>query len=793
MFYPKRICGYFIFLALVLFTTNICTAQNEKDSLLAVLKTTKVDTIKVKILHRLYVVTDSVSYSRAALDIALTSRYKRGMALAYLDIGRHYYFDGKPEVSLGYLVKCVKAAEELGEKRILINAYRYIGYIYRPDDPYIAEDYYNKSLKLARETKEELLASYALSGLGNIYEMIFDVTSASNKKALQYYLESLQIRERLGSNDEIAASLNETSRMYDVLGFHDKTLELRLRGLEVAEKAGSAENIEYLCNVLGNEYSVRLHEYKKGLAYHLRAYATAKTQKNNLEVSYDIDKGLAYDYYKLGDINKSVEFYQYAISLNDSMKSEGTKHDYNLSGLKHGLEQELEKEKLLLKDTEISKEKAEAATQATLRNASLVVFGIILIMAIIVLRGYRLQQKSNGELAIKNKEIENAYKVLAISENQFKLITETINDVFYLFNIKEKRYEYISPNCNNLLGLTQEWIYEHNTMKGVVYYEDLQMVKDANLKVDSGHAYEIEYRIVVNDEIKWVAEKSSPIFDEKGVLVRNSGICRDITRRKANEQIIEQKNKDIRDSILYARTIQNAILVPKNDIEKDLKDFFILSKPKDIVSGDFYFYKETDEGLIVAVADCTGHGVPGGFMSMLGSAYLNEIINNNKGITPARILDKLGKRIIRSLNQNTSYASNKDGMDIALLRFGKDYKTVEFAGAFNPFYLIRNGELQEFAGDKFPIGINISGHTPFTNNLIDLKPGDALYLFTDGYVDQFGGPEIKKFMKKQMKELLVNISDKKMDEQEKIMDKTYEDWKGEQMQIDDVMVMGIRI
>ena len=425
-------------------------------------------------------------------------------------------------------------------------------------------------------------------------------------------------------------------------------------------------------------------------------------------------------------------------------------------------------------------------------DTSFVVFCFILLLAIILFRGNRLKQISNRELAIKNRKLEIAYRVLAASESKFKLITETIDDVFYLFNIVEKKYEYISPNCINLFGLSQEWIYQHNTSKSVVYKEDLPMVIEANQKVDSGHAYEIEYRVVVNGKTKWVAEKSSPIYDEKGNLVRNSGICRDVTQKKTNEEIIRMKNKDIKDSILYASTIQNAILVPKEKIAEKLGNFFILSKPKDIVSGDFYFYRETGSGFVIAIADCTGHGVPGGFMSMLGSAYLNEILNTYNAISPAQTLNELRKRVIKSLNQNTTYSSNKDGMDIALLRFDNNNTYVEYAGAFNPLYIIRKGKLKEYPADKYPIGIDFDPEQHrFTNNEIELQKGDMLYLFSDGYTDQFGGLNNKKFAKTRLKELFLSIQEKNMAEQEKILDKTFEDWKGAREQIDDVMVMGI--
>ena len=454
---------------------------------------------------------------------------------------------------------------------------------------------------------------------------------------------------------------------------------------------------------------------------------------------------------------------------------------------------QLDKQKQLLKDSEILKEKAKAEKQTAILNASLIASGLILILVIIVFRGNRQKQKSNQELDEKNKKLEEAYDTLSLSESNFKQITETINDVFYLYNIVKKKYEYISPNCHEILGLEQQYFYDGHSSKVVVHKDDLASVIAANVKIDAGTPYDIEYRIVINNNIRWIAEKSSPIYDANGNLVRNSGICRDITKRKSNEDKIRKKNKDITDSILYAKTIQDAMLVPKDEIGKKLHDFFILSKPKEIVSGDFYFYKETKNGIYIAVADCTGHGVPAGFMSMIGNAFLNEIINEHSSISPAKILDQLRDLIINSLHQKNDIQS-KDGMDIALLCLDLEHNTVQFAGALNSLYIVREGGLKEIKADLFPVGINFANNkVPFTNHKLQIHKGDSLYIFSDGYSDQFGGPAGRKFLKKQMQLLFLNMQGKKMNEQENILHQTFVNWKGSLDQVDDVLVMGIRI
>jgi serine phosphatase RsbU (regulator of sigma subunit) len=788
-FLPRAIIVF-----LLVFGHTVSAAQNETDSLKLIYVLNSSDSTKIQILHQLYALTDSVGYASQGLELSKKINDRRGIATHSLDIGRSYYFGGQQDIAMEYLISAVQIAEELDEKKILCSAYRYIGYIYRPHDSYTAESYYKKSLKMAEELGDEIAASHALSALGNIYEGIFGGPSENNKIALAFYLRSLEIRERKGTLAEIAASLNETSRIYDLLGYYDKGLELRIKGLEIAEQSGSTENVVYFCNVLGNEYSLRLGDVNKGLEYQLKAYDVGKTLNNNYEIMFDITKGIAYSYYTLGDFKKSSEFFNESIVLNDSIRSTASRYDYNLSMIKHDLESEVERQKLLLKDSEILKNKAETDKQTALRNAFLIGFALVLILILFVIRKNKERNKLNKELQQKNEKIEETNHTLAISEKKLKLITETIDDVFYLYNIREQKYEYVSPNSKELVGDEPDFFYRGGSMKHRAVKEDLPLLRKANEKVDSGLPYEIEYRLSFNNEVIWIEEKSSPIFDEHHVLVRNSGILRNITSRKIMEEVLRKKNSDITDSILYARHIQKAILVPKDEIAKTLSDFFILAKPKDIVSGDFYFYKRTEKGLVVVVSDCTGHGVPAGFMSMMGTAFLNEIITDSEIINPARILDQLRKMIIDTLNKNSAGLRNRDGMDIALLYLDNELSEAQFAGAYNSLYVVQNQELKEIKANKFPIGIHVSDELkPFTNNTFRLQKGDSIYLGTDGFADQFGGPKGKKFMKKRMQALLLSMQEKQMTDQEKILDQAFNNWRGDHEQVDDVMIFGLRV
>jgi serine phosphatase RsbU (regulator of sigma subunit) len=265
-----------------------------------------------------------------------------------------------------------------------------------------------------------------------------------------------------------------------------------------------------------------------------------------------------------------------------------------------------------------------------------------------------------------------------------------------------------------------------------------------------------------------------------------------------NIELARQK-REITDSIRYAQRIQNAVLPSVKNIEKKVPEYFILLKPRDIVSGDFYWLSDTGTKIIIVAADCTGHGVPGAFMSMLGISCLNQIVNENKITEPDLILEKLREDVIRSLKQTGREGEQKDGMDMALCVVDFDNLTMEFAGAQNPLYLIRGNELIETKADRMPVAY-YEQMTKFTSRTIQLNQGDCFYMFSDGYADQFGGPQGKKFKYKALKELLVNIKEKPMSEQKEILEKTIQDWatgsgtEGTYFdQVDDILVVGIRI
>ncbi len=259
------------------------------------------------------------------------------------------------------------------------------------------------------------------------------------------------------------------------------------------------------------------------------------------------------------------------------------------------------------------------------------------------------------------------------------------------------------------------------------------------------------------------------------------------------DQIFQQK-EEITSSIEYASRIQTALLPPDELFKTLLPESFIFFRPRDIVSGDYYWLNKKEYKIISVTADCTGHGVPGAFMSMLGVSFLNEIVN----IRPAdelhanEILGELRDLVISSLRQTGKEGESRDGMDMTICIIDTNTFEMEFAGAYNPLYLIRKGELIEYKPDKSPIGIHVKTLKEFTNHEIKLEEGDMLYTFSDGYADQFGGPQNQKFRRKTFKELLLEIHTLDMAEQKRILAERHDEWKAGYAQVDDILVSGIR-
>lgn len=304
----------------------------------------------------------------------------------------------------------------------------------------------------------------------------------------------------------------------------------------------------------------------------------------------------------------------------------------------------------------------------------------------------------------------------------------------------------------------------------------------------------------VKERTKTIEEQKEVLKQQRDDLVRyNEEILQQKEEIEAQRDEIEtqrdqifKQNDEITKSITYARRIQSAVMPSNELLGSIIGKYFLLFRPRDIVSGDFYWMSESDGIVLVAASDCTGHGVPGAFMSMMGVSFLNDIVNVAGIVRPDLILNELRQKIKANFRQTHGETEARDGMDIAICAFNFREKKLLFAGAYNPMYLVRKGQLTEYKGDKMPAGAHLK-EVKFSLHEIDLERGDNIYIFSDGYVDQFGGDEGKKFMAKPFKDLLMSVYGKSMPEQQMVLEDTLDKWQAALDQVDDILVIGICI
>lgn len=406
---------------------------------------------------------------------------------------------------------------------------------------------------------------------------------------------------------------------------------------------------------------------------------------------------------------------------------------------------------------------------------------------------------------LDNKQFDKALKTAKIAEE----MNEREGDV----SLKIENYANLKNIYRHLGNATEALRYAdlYLNLKDTFYYKtNVKAISELQDK------YESEKK---EQEIKWLQlEKKST--DEKNeaehkkrnvillsvisftlmVIVFASVLYKRFQQSNRQKRIIEEqkklvdeKQKEIIDSINYALTIQEAMIPAEHEIVSSFPEALVMFRPKDIVSGDFYWHTHEGGYKFVILADCTGHGVPGAFMSLMGISYLSEIINENKITDTAQILDQLRSKVIASLNKTSKSNSKRDGMDMIVLRFDERTSSLQFSGANNDVYLIHSGLMKELKGDKMPVGLHSGEMNSFTSKEIGYLPGTLVFATTDGLPDQFGGPKQKKFMYRRLENILMELHEQPLANMKHVLEKEFTEWKGHLEQVDDVTCIGLRL
>ncbi len=406
-------------------------------------------------------------------------------------------------------------------------------------------------------------------------------------------------------------------------------------------------------------------------------------------------------------------------------------------------------------------------------------------------------QQNNEELRTLNEDIIIQKNIISNNNKQLEILLNNLPAHIFFKNTK---LEYILANKSfrklfadkekTIIGKRDSDFLNQEIAK---IYEDI----DKEIINSKKSKYDITEKHTNLNNIEYYTSTSKIIYtDDNGNVIGIIGIVRDITERflyekklKQSNEIIKKAHKDITNSINYAKTIQQALLISKKLIDNYLNDYFIFNKPKDRISGDFYYVNKIGKDITFAVADCTGHGISGGFLTMLGITYLHEIVKNKKIDNNGKALDILRERFKNTFKEFGS--NNNNGLDIALCSIDTETNILQYAGAYNPLVIIRNNELIEYKATRNPIGF-YPKERKFKNNIIKLQNNDLIYIFSDGFQDQFGEQENKKFSSRKFKELLININNLPIEEQENKLNNIFMKWKGKNNQTDDILIFGMK-
>lgn len=679
--------------------------------------------------------------------------------------------------------------------------------------------FHNKALENDQKTGNRKSEALSLNNLGNVY-----LKQSRYTEAVKAYQASLEIRQDINDPKGIASSLNNLGLVYRNQGNLDRALVYYQNALKIFEQANDKVGLANALNNIGIVYRNNSNQ-ERSLESFLKALALFQSLGNNLGEANTLNN-IGNIYYQQENYNKALEFYQKGLELSERIDNKGAAAGQysNIGGVYLALGDTVKAlkntEKALVLQKEIRDDKGQIST---LNN----------------LGAYYLEtkdlDKSLGYFLAAEK-IENR-----LGQHVYSTITLTsISDIYLAKKQPKRGLEYLKKGLVEAkeYGSTEDQINVFDKLanayaelgkfeKSYEYQQRAKTVKDSLDKVVSSREL-AEMQIKFETEQKQreieLLSKEKEVQDlriTKQITLRNMIIAVTVlaiilllliysryrTNKKANEALdrknreieqqkktVEEKNTEITSSIEYAKRIQDAVMPNLNEIKKALPQSFVYYKPKEIVSGDFYWYSTNKDEVFIAAVDCTGHGVPGAFMSMIGNDHLNQIVNLEKRTKPDEILNRLHHEIQVTLKQKHGVTDNHDGMDIALCAINQKANRLLFSSANRYLYLIRNGELQETKGDHFNIGgIMHEDVRHYNLHEFELQPNDTFYIFSDGISDQFGGEKSKKFGYRRLKSLLVDIHQKPMDEQKSIFEKELSAWMGSNDQIDDFLLIGVRV
>lgn len=780
-------------LMLVLFTgfaaTTLFAQQQQVDSLQNLLNTTRgtlADSARIRIAVRtseLLLRIDpvrSLDLSKEALRLSIVIGFNNHLSHIYNNIGTANRLQGKYVKSLSFHNKALENDRKKGNRKAEALSLNNVGNIYLVQGRYKdAVSNYERSLRIRQDINDEVGVASSLNNLGLVYKNQGDLD-----RALAYYQNAYKIFEQIKDRVGFANALNNIGIIYRNNGNRERALLSFVEALKVFQEIGNKVGEANTLNNIGNIY-YQQEKFEQALELYTSSHLISEALGNKNSMAGELSN-IGGVHLILGNKEKALEFTEKALDL----------------------------------QTEIGNDKGQIST---LNN----------------LGAYFLEEMDlNRSLSYftRAEKIERR-----IGDHSYSTITlSSIGEIYSLKDEPQEGLRYLKKALKEArnYGSTEDIIKVYASLSDAyadagdfkLSYDYQQLAVDVRDSLDrvvnARDLAEMQTRFETEQKQREIEllGKEKEVQDlkmTKQIVIRNTVMVISVfallmlaliytryrTKKKANEALdrknreieqqkktVEEKNTEITSSIEYAKRIQDAMMPSMAEIHTTLPDSFVFYRPKEIVSGDFYWYAKDDDRSYIAAVDCTGHGVPGAFMSMIGNDHLNQIVNVEHCRMPDQILNRLHHEIQVTLKQKHGVTDIHDGMDIALCVINHKQKKLYFSSANRYLYQVRNKELTEIKGDHFNIGgIMHEDVRHYDLHEIDLQKGDAFYIFSDGVSDQFGGERGKKFGYLRLKEMLLSMHDRPMEKQRDLYEKTITEWMGDDDQIDDLLLIGIRV
>ena len=693
-----------------------------------------------------------------------------------------YYYQSRPDTAITICESALKLSEKINYNSGKAEGYGWLGYLHfvLGDAEKSLENHF-KSLALFEDEQNSFDKAVVLNNIASVYELQGEID-----KSLDFYTQAMDIHLMHQNVEGTAILLNNIGGIYLSKGDIPKALEIFDKTVNLRIYINDQVGLAYTYNNIGSVYETQ-GDFAKSLEYHEKSLAIRIEIGDKFGEAMSLNN-LGYVRIKEKKYTKAISYLNKALKIQIELGDKGGQA-YSMNNLAIASKESGEIDKAI--------KYYESALQ--LYNETGDIEGQAMVLTNLGMVEFQQENfydaKSHAELSFSlSQSLGFPENIESSADLLSKLYEHELNgmEALKMYKLHIVMRDSLNNEATQKAGASLEAKYEYEKKKAI---DDVEHDKELSVEQEAKKKAEIlKYAafigmILIAGFLAFVFNRLKVTRKQKSVIESQKA---EVEQQKEKVEIaheeLEEKNNEILDSINYAKRIQSAILPPNHILKKHLPNSFVLYKPKDIVAGDFYWLEEKNGKVIFAAADCTGHGVPGAMVSVVCNNALNRSVREHGLVQPSKILDRAREIVVEEFEKSDEKV--QDGMDIAICSI--EGNKLEYAGANNPLWIVRKGEIIEIKANKEPIG-KYDNPTPYTNHKIDLEDKDTIYIFSDGFVDQFGGVKGKKYRAKALREILIEIQDKTLEVQRTLLEESFEKWRGNLEQVDDVCMIGVKI